>query len=928
LSVVTEKTGYEADMIEFSQNLEADLGIDSIKRVDIIGGILDRLPESVGQALGTKGRTQLRVASTLDKVLALLLESGGKTETEGKAVNFNQAGTGFTRTDADVRLPSRLSQSRFEIAATAEPLDAQALKNLTAGDFIVAKDAFGVADHLSKMLTENGCTVHVIEPETLKDAGTLLAWCEQAAEKIRSLAGIAHLAALDARTLDAKASTEEWKEQLFTNEKSLFLLLRHFSDRLEERSHIMAASSLGGTFSRETSQRTGLSLQGGAVGMIKSLCKEREGLRGKAVDLDTTLNAETLAAQLFTELALEGGRIEVGYPKGDRTVFKTQLAPIETPSAIEQTGLVILATGGARGVTAETLREFAKPGNTLILTGRSRLPSHEETLRGHPEAGLLTTEKDLTRYFVKNKSLPLGEARSRAGAVLSAREMLDNISDFQGAGAVVEYYAADVADENAVSSLLNNLTAKYSRIDGVVHGAGVIEDKFLADITHESWSRVVETKVLGLLALQKNLNAETLRFFTVFSSVAGRYGNSGQSSYATANELMNRLCCQLRRQWGGKVNVSALCWGPWGKTKFGDGMVTSETEDKFARQGVFLVTAEVGRSLFNHQVTKGGTVEIVCGAGPWERHEEEKGRIERVSGNTTPLLNPGSVFSKGETSVDVNLGKNHLYLQDHIIDTLPVLPMAVATEMMAQAVSRKFGNGWMVTEVVNCQLFKGVIVDREDYPLAIALESNDDAENPKVKVKILSKDDKPVPHYGATVVLAKKLSAPDKSPPKTGETSRPSLTAEEAYAQWLFHGPRFHAITSIDSFSEEGVRSAVRSTSPKDFLDGCQTGDQWVIDPILVDAAAQMSVVWMAVQRDLFALPVRIGRIVRYAETLPQTLRMDYVVRDRKEDTLTVDVYFHDGEGHTLLLIEGMQHIGSKAHKTGAKQPQLQAAGL
>ncbi|MFH1158204.1 MAG: beta-ketoacyl synthase N-terminal-like domain-containing protein, partial [Pseudomonadota bacterium] len=47
LSVVTEKTGYEADMIEFSQNLEADLGIDSIKRVDIIGGILDRLPESV-----------------------------------------------------------------------------------------------------------------------------------------------------------------------------------------------------------------------------------------------------------------------------------------------------------------------------------------------------------------------------------------------------------------------------------------------------------------------------------------------------------------------------------------------------------------------------------------------------------------------------------------------------------------------------------------------------------------------------------------------------------------------------------------------------------------------------------------------------------------------------------------------------------------
>jgi 3-oxoacyl-[acyl-carrier-protein] synthase-3 len=35
LNIVTEKTGYEADMIDFNQNLEADLGVDSIKRIDI-----------------------------------------------------------------------------------------------------------------------------------------------------------------------------------------------------------------------------------------------------------------------------------------------------------------------------------------------------------------------------------------------------------------------------------------------------------------------------------------------------------------------------------------------------------------------------------------------------------------------------------------------------------------------------------------------------------------------------------------------------------------------------------------------------------------------------------------------------------------------------------------------------------------------------
>ena len=127
--------------------------------------------------------------------------------------------------------------------------------------------------------------------------------------------------------------------------------------------------------------------------------------------------------------------------------------------------------------SAETLRELAKPGNTLILTGRSRLPAHEETWRNDPEAGLLTTEKDLARYFVKGHGLPLGEARSKAKAILAARETLDNIADFRSNGASVEYCAVDVADEAAMADMMAKLYKKYGRIDGIVHGAGVIEDK-------------------------------------------------------------------------------------------------------------------------------------------------------------------------------------------------------------------------------------------------------------------------------------------------------------------------------------------------------------------------------------------------------------------------------------------------------------------
>jgi NAD(P)-dependent dehydrogenase (short-subunit alcohol dehydrogenase family) len=60
-----------------------------------------------------------------------------------------------------------------------------------------------------------------------------------------------------------------------------------------------------------------------------------------------------------------------------------------------------------------------------------------------------------------------------------------------------------VLDECALANLIADLGKRHAPINGVVHGAGVIEDKLLADKTSESWSRVVETKVLGLLLLQR-----------------------------------------------------------------------------------------------------------------------------------------------------------------------------------------------------------------------------------------------------------------------------------------------------------------------------------------------------------------------------------------------------------------------------------------
>jgi hypothetical protein len=79
LDIVEEKTGYPRDMVGLDQNLEADLGIDSIKRIEVVGAMLQSLPEKQREAL-TAHRSRLNTQATLNGMLELLASSIEKAD--------------------------------------------------------------------------------------------------------------------------------------------------------------------------------------------------------------------------------------------------------------------------------------------------------------------------------------------------------------------------------------------------------------------------------------------------------------------------------------------------------------------------------------------------------------------------------------------------------------------------------------------------------------------------------------------------------------------------------------------------------------------------------------------------------------------------------------------------------------------------------
>jgi acyl transferase domain-containing protein len=913
LGIVEEKTGYPRDMVGLEQNLEADLGIDSIKRIEVVGAMLQMLPAAHRDAL-TEQRSKLNTQPTLNGMLDLVIQAkvGGAV-----AVPFDLAGVGV-QADKVSHPPRQIMRAQHQALPDGAP------RRLTPGRFVLTKDPLGVAEALAATLRTAGADVVFVEPDTLTSEAALIERCQVIGNVV--IAGVVHLAPLGAPALTGLESPADWRQAIQTCEKSLYVLLRELSTKLAEEAHIVCATDLGGLFGREGTAGA-LRMQSGAVGMVKSFLAEHPALRAKAVDLDPSRSVSDLATDLLTEIELDGGRQEVGFPSGQRTVFLTvgEDAPADAAREAALNNLVVLATGGARGITAEVLRELARPGTTFVLTGRSRLVADEA-----PDTAALADADAVRKHLFAQvragiEKLTPGEIQRRAQGVMDQREMRANLADFRAAGAAVEYHAVDVTNEDAIRTLVEDVKHRHGRIDGVVHGAGVIEDKLLADKRSDSWSRVVDTKVIGLLLLQKFIDPAALKFFTVFSSVAGRYGNSGQSDYATANELMNRLCMSLQARWGAQVAVSALCWGPWGPTKFGAGMVTAETEAKFASKGVSLVSAALGRRLFRQEIVRaaGAPIEVICGEAPWESREVELGEIRQAppapeAPELGPLLGRSTALSRptGERVVPVRLDPaRHLYLQEHALDGKMVLPAAAALELMAEA-ARSLWPGWRVVEVREHKLMKGVeLTAVRDLQVFLSPPPYGSSEGFEVSAALQSDlgNGRAMTHYRCVVRLEHTLPAP--VPAERAFHDDKTLSVAKAYGEWLFHGPRFQVIEHIEGLSPAGSSARVRTTHPSQWLAGSSAdGGGWLFDPALLDAAAQMAWLWARAYRDESALPTRFGRVVRYRDQFPSHMHMAYERIPTTDPTLIRgNVVFSDDQGEPVLVIEELDSVASAA---------------
>ncbi|HUF90161.1 MAG TPA: SDR family NAD(P)-dependent oxidoreductase, partial [Gemmatimonadota bacterium] len=478
-----------------------------------------------------------------------LEEAGG-----GPAAGWPAAADGRTPSPAQVDAARSLRRFRFEVRASGPaPRNGSRLEGRT---FAVTDDGLGVAAALVDLLDERGARARVLAAD----------------EPLEGVDGLVHLAPL------APDSGPQVVKDLFRLSKEALGA---------EAGAIIAATGMGGGFGYGANgySRPG---QGGVAGFLRSLAKERPDLHVRAVDLDPAGDPRRLARQLLEEILSSGGPVEVGYDGEERRVLDIVPAPIQRNggggAGIDGSS-VVLVTGGARGIAAHLSIELARRhGCALELVGRSPRPDEPEP----PDFAGIADPLALKRRLIDLvPGARPAEVERRLKEILAAREIRSTLAAIHAAGGRARYHSVDVRRASAFGATIDEIYALHGRLDVAIHAAGLIEDKLLVHKSSASFERVFDTKVNGALTLVGKLRDDT-RLVVFFSSAAGIYGNAGQTDYAAANDVLDRLALHLAER--GPMRAISVAWGPWDSA----GMVSPELRREYERRGIGLIPLDAG----------------------------------------------------------------------------------------------------------------------------------------------------------------------------------------------------------------------------------------------------------------------------------------------------------------------------------------------
>ena len=953
IGVVVKHTGYPEDFIEMDQDLEGELGIDTVKQAEIMGDVREIFSLPVDEDF------VLSDHPTLNHFVAYIQKMTGDSPSSPAPAEITPAPAApaaapqVAETAQPATTPASSGTRRWQVEVEPCPAVAEGLP--IGGTIVLTQDSWGVADALATRLTEKGLSVAkvgfefgakaVTEQEELSghtyraDPGSE----EQIAEicsRISGVGGIIHLAPLS--LTGSSWESEGASNQVNLAAQSWFGLLKGLDSQLGILSSgiVGSVSAMDGRHGNRGERFNSLAC--GASGVTKSYAFERENLRCRALDLhpELIIDADSAAEIIENDMFSAGGEVEIGIDRDGRrwtlVCFAEDLVEEIKPLESDDIWLV---SGGGSGVTAASIIGVSKAsdgaGATFLLLGRSALIEETSGWLDWSDEQLNARKMELRESLIADSEsgkVTMVEWNNAWTKMTRSMDIYRTISEIEASGNNAEYHSANVTDASAISAAAAGRT-----VTGIVHGAGLEESKLVADKTWSTFDLIVRVKIDGWKALT-NAAGDSLRFACAFTSVAGRFGNGGQTDYAAANSILDAEMARLTAN--SECRAVAIGWTGWRDV----GMATrGSIEAVFESAGIETLAVDDGVEIFVGEALAGGKRRVLgCGSlGLMDRYDSFREAPLKLPADMAASIADPRRFPLIDKLVSLDEGKSlisqctlsikdHPFLSDHAIDGVPYHPGVMAMEMFAENSLLLLPGNCLagfegVTFGLPIKVMKGSMTVRVEAELV-----RTDGELSWVKCRLVSdlvnsKGEvfgEPRLHHEATVRLVASSddmmaflqtevdALPEIGTPPDGELQHHSSFIYLRY----FHGPRFQSHGGVLRGIDGGVDgiALMRHQLPATDQFALETeGEEVLLDalPMLIEAGFQNAGLAAMESDGYSSLPIGIewSTMLRVPEA-EERLRVRSVKVASEDAGVTVhDVMIVGDDDAPVLSLKGLR---------------------
>ncbi len=922
-AIIEEQTGYTADMLEADLDLEADLGIDTVKQVEIFAKVAARFNFAVPEDL------KLRDLNTIAKLSDYIQERAAAAapapaETAVPAAAAEVATVAVAEVvEADDIFPDPESPiKRLVVRMEEAPMPGKGRKDLKGQTFLVSLDSHGFARALAKKVKKMGGkvmtmgTAKVAKAQKLKldlevnladFAGTTQTFEKLAAEN-PAITGFIHLASLD-YYFNRKNAGFASDEEVNTTMKSVFSLVKHLYQILDKEDTFMGTVAFDSVVFPYGPDCGEIHPAFGALtGLLKTVNKELEKTRVKVVDFaykQPKKNMDRILDLFLAELLSDDARCEVGYGNKKRYVLSMQQSIAMQDQAVLTPGDTLLVSGGAGGITFEILKQVVKThGVNLAILGRADLAGLDPKF-ANPATSQAELMALLKADMPGEKPVAIKRALDR---VIRTRQAIENLAALKALGTQVTYFSADVTDAHAVAKAV----AEVGRIDGVLHAAGVEMSQFIPKKEDWAFDLVTDVKIKGLVNLMSAVDVKACKCLMAFSSVTARFGNEGQVDYTAANDFLGKALLR-QKQLHPELVTKVYAWTAWS----GTGMATNPTVKKVLEErGLQFLPLDQGVRFFMADLLDAGETELVISGMDYAFDTD--GLLGDPVDKAFPFLDDIRVQTRDEATWSRLLElKRDLFLHDHTMGDVPLFLGATGIESMAEAAIALAGDDSRVVELSNFSIPYGIklLKGREKEILISSKKAGDSTYDCRIDSVFKNPAGKvmgdPKQHYQGRFELAKKapkgktIELPEFSPIQhEGE-----LMDQVYHPARLFMFGLFGTITDVNSFDGTTLVTTVEDISDAEFFKGAKD-PKFAAAPVLVDAMFQTGGLLEFFTSSQTVLPFNIDSMTFYKDV---ERKVPYHCITTKlsdgEETNTYRLQLVDKKGNVYIEVSRFQMV-------------------